>query len=77
MSLPGLVVVRALVSRPGPALADEPTVTRDRDSATKDVDLIAQINRKEGTAFLISTHDDRTISLCRRQFVVADGHLTG
>lgn len=41
------------------------------------MDLIAQINRDEGTTFVISTHDDMIASLCRRQIVVGDGRVTG
>jgi lipoprotein-releasing system ATP-binding protein len=41
------------------------------------MELIAQINQEEGTTFLISTHDDKIASLCRRQIVVGDGVVTG
>jgi lipoprotein-releasing system ATP-binding protein len=41
------------------------------------MDLIGQINRDEGTTFLISTHDEKIASLCRRQIMVADGQVTG
>jgi lipoprotein-releasing system ATP-binding protein len=41
------------------------------------MDLIAEINRDEGTTFLISTHDEKIAGLCRRQIVVGDGLVTG
>jgi lipoprotein-releasing system ATP-binding protein len=41
------------------------------------MDLISEINRVEGTTFLISTHDEKIAGLCRRQIVVGDGVVTG
>lgn len=72
-----VAVARALMNRPELVLADEPTGNLDRASAMQVMDLIAQINRDEGTTFLISTHDEKIASLCRRQIVVADGKVTG
>jgi lipoprotein-releasing system ATP-binding protein len=72
-----VAVARALMNGPELVLADEPTGNLDRASAMQVMDLIAQINREEGTTFLISTHDEKIAALCRRQLVVADGLVTG
>jgi lipoprotein-releasing system ATP-binding protein len=72
-----VAVARALMNRPELVLADEPTGNLDRDSAMQVMDLIAEINRDEGTTFLISTHDEKIAGLCRRQIVVGDGVVTG
>jgi len=72
-----VAVARALMNRPELVLADEPTGNLDRVSAMQVMDLIAQINRDEGTTFLISTHDETIAGLCRRQIVVGDGRVTG
>ena len=72
-----VAVARALMNSPELVLADEPTGNLDRVSAMQVMELIAQINREEGTTFLISTHDDKIASLCRRQIVVGDGVVTG
>jgi lipoprotein-releasing system ATP-binding protein len=72
-----VAVARALMNAPELVLADEPTGNLDRASAQQVMDLIAQINREEGTAFLISTHDETIARQCRRQLVVADGVLSG
>ena len=72
-----VAVARALMNRPELVLADEPTGNLDRDSAMQVMDLIAEINRDEGTTFLISTHDEKIASLCARQIVVGDGLVTG
>jgi lipoprotein-releasing system ATP-binding protein len=72
-----VAVARALMNRPELVLADEPTGNLDRDSASQVMDLISEINRVEGTTFLISTHDEKIAGLCRRQIVVGDGVVTG
>jgi lipoprotein-releasing system ATP-binding protein len=72
-----VAVARALMNRPELVLADEPTGNLDRASALQVMDLIGEINREEGTTFLISTHDEKIARLCRRQIVVGDGLVTG
>lgn len=72
-----VAVARALMNGPELVLADEPTGNLDRASAFQVMDLIAEINRDEGTTFLISTHDEKIAGLCRRQIVVGDGLVTG
>ncbi len=71
-----VAVARALMNRPELVLADEPTGNLDRVSVLQVMDLIAEINRDEGTTFLISTHDEKIAALCRRQIVVGDGLVT-
>jgi lipoprotein-releasing system ATP-binding protein len=65
------------LNSPELVLADEPTGNLDRASATQVMDLIGQINRNEGTTFLISTHDEKIAATCRRQIVVGEGVVTG
>jgi lipoprotein-releasing system ATP-binding protein len=72
-----VAVARALMNRPELVLADEPTGNLDRVSATQVMDLIAEINREEGTTFLISTHDESIAALCQRRIVVGEGVVTG
>jgi lipoprotein-releasing system ATP-binding protein len=72
-----VAVARALMNRPELVLADEPTGNLDRASALQVMALIAEINRDEGTTFLISTHDEKIAALCHRQIVVGDGVVTG
>jgi lipoprotein-releasing system ATP-binding protein len=72
-----VAVARALMNRPDLVLADEPTGNLDRASAAQVMELIAEINRDEGTTFLISTHDEKIAARCRRQIVVGDGVVTG
>jgi lipoprotein-releasing system ATP-binding protein len=72
-----VAVARALMNRPELVLADEPTGNLDRAAAMQVMDLLAEINSDEGTTFLISTHDDKIATRCRRQITVADGRVTG
>lgn len=72
-----VAVARALMNSPELVLADEPTGNLDRASALQVMELIGQINRDEGTTFLISTHDEKIAAACQRQIVVADGLVTG
>lgn len=72
-----VAVARALINRPELVLADEPTGNLDRASANQVMELIREINRDEGTTFLISTHDEKIAAKCRRQIVVGEGILTG
>ena len=72
-----VAVARALMNSPQLVLADEPTGNLDRASAIQVMKLIGQINRDEGTTFLISTHDEKIAATCRRQIVVGDGVVTG
>ena len=72
-----VAVARALMNGPDLVLADEPTGNLDRSSAVQVMDLIGEINREEGTTFLISTHDEKIAASCRRQIEVADGVVTG
>ena len=72
-----VAVARALMNSPELVLADEPTGNLDRASATQVMELIGQINRDEGTTFLISTHDEKIAATCRRQIVVGDGVVAG
>jgi lipoprotein-releasing system ATP-binding protein len=68
-----VAVARALMNQPELVLADEPTGNLDRESASQVMDLLTQINRDEGTSFLISTHDETIAAACRRQIRVVDG----
>ncbi|MCY1705080.1 ABC transporter ATP-binding protein [Pannonibacter sp. SL95] len=72
-----VAVARALMNSPELVLADEPTGNLDRASADQVMALIDEINREEGTTFLISTHDDKIAGRCRRQILVGDGQVTG
>ncbi|WP_029041882.1 ABC transporter ATP-binding protein [Cucumibacter marinus] len=70
-----VAIARALMNQPELVLADEPTGNLDRESADRVMELLVEINKEEGTAFLISTHDERIADNCRRQIRMVDGQV--
>lgn len=70
-----VAVARSLINEPALVLADEPTGNLDRGTADQVIRLLETINRTTGTAFLISTHDDRIAARCRRKIELLDGRL--
>ena len=71
-----VAIARALVADPALVIADEPTANLDSDNALKITDLMRQINGKEGTTFVFSTHDQRLLQCVGRQILMRDGEIT-
>ena len=70
-----VAVARALASRPQFILADEPTANLDSKSTETLLDIMAELNIKEGTTFVFSTHDQRVIDRARRIIYLEDGQI--
>ncbi|MDA8787782.1 ABC transporter ATP-binding protein [Schleiferiaceae bacterium] len=70
-----VAVARALASRPRFVLADEPTANLDSKSTETLLDIMAQLNDKEKTTFIFSTHDQRVIDRARRIIPLEDGKI--
>jgi putative ABC transport system ATP-binding protein len=70
-----VAVARALVTDPVIVLADEPTANLDSTTGEAIVALMEEINRRDGTTFIFSTHDPRVMSRAHRVLRLADGRL--
>lgn len=68
-----VAVARALASKPDFILADEPTANLDSKSTNNLLDIMAQLNEREQTTFVFSTHDQRVIDRARRVVMIEDG----
>lgn len=72
-----VAIARALVTRPRIVLADEPTANLDSATGQNIIGLMKEINRKNRTTFIFSTHDPMVMSQAERVIRMADGRIVG
>lgn len=70
-----VAVARALVTKPSLVLADEPTANLDSQTGANIIDLMRDLNRKDGTTFIFSTHDAKVMSHASAIVRIADGQI--
>jgi putative ABC transport system ATP-binding protein len=72
-----VAVARALVTRPPLVLADEPTANLDSQTGGTIIDLMKDMNRRDGTTFVFSTHDPKVMAHATAVVRIADGQIAG
>jgi ABC-type lipoprotein export system ATPase subunit len=66
-------IVRALANSPKIVLADEPTGNLDSRSGKEVFEMMREMNRASGVAFVMITHDDRLAQAADRIMLIEDG----
>ncbi len=70
-----VAIARALISRPSIILADEPTGALDTVTSREVVELMREVNRKEGITMVIVTHEGAVARATDRMIYLRDGRI--
>lgn len=70
-----VAIARALVTEPLIVIADEPTANLDSDTSRSIIGLMRNLNEKEKTTFVFSTHDQRLLDQVKRLIRLEDGKI--
>jgi predicted ABC-type transport system involved in lysophospholipase L1 biosynthesis ATPase subunit len=70
-----VAIARSIANRPSLLLADEPTGNLDSVNAASIVDLLLDLQRTNGTALVLATHDESLAARCERRVMIKDGRI--
>ena len=72
-----VALARAFAPSPQLVLADEPTGNLDAATGQQIIDLMFDLNAKQGTTLLLVTHDEAIAARCGRILRIQSGRLAG
>lgn len=70
-----VAIARAMVSQPDLILADEPTANLDSSTGSDLLDMMKELNTKNGMTFVFSTHDTMIMDKSKRLVMLKDGEI--
>ncbi len=70
-----VAIARALVKAPALVIADEPTANLDSHNGKAILELMRQMNERDGVTFLFSTHDPMVMEQAKRVVRLVDGAI--
>ncbi|TVQ92109.1 MAG: ABC transporter ATP-binding protein [Deltaproteobacteria bacterium] len=70
-----VAVARALAGNPAVILADEPTANLDSTTGHDLIELMRELNTRDGATFIFATHDPKVLDAARRVIRLVDGEI--
>jgi len=70
-----VALARAFMLRPPVILADEPTGNLDSATGARVMELLLELNQREGTTLVLVTHDPALAAYSERKIVLRDGRI--
>lgn len=70
-----VALARAFMLRPPVILADEPTGNLDSAAGARVMDLLLELNRREGATLVLVTHDSSLAAHADRKILLRDGRI--
>ncbi len=70
-----VAVARALLSRPGVLVADEPTANLDRRTGDEVADLLVRLAGEEKATLIVVTHDPQLTERLARRIHLSGGRI--
>ena len=68
-----VAIARAIISKPEIILADEPTGALDSETSVEIMNLLKELNEKNGITLIVITHDDSVADYCKQKIIIKDG----